>query len=123
VQAGFLEDRPPDAGVRDAVLSDPELNERQKQMLLEIYESFRKETEAARTVLAGETVPDDDAAGDGWIGEESPDDLWPQAQEQAQTQEKTQAREAASGPEPDGPQRPGTRDRRSVTEPRQNRVA
>jgi transcriptional regulator with XRE-family HTH domain len=82
VQAGFLEDRPPDAGVRDAVLSDPELNERQKQMLLEIYESFRKETEAARTVLIGETVADDDAAaaGDGWIGEESPDDLWPAAQ-------------------------------------------
>jgi transcriptional regulator with XRE-family HTH domain len=111
VQAGFLEDRPPDAGVRDAVLSDPELNERQKQMLLEIYESFRKETEAARTVLIGETVADDDAAGDAWIGEESPDDL------------ATQVQEAASGPELDSPEAPETRDRRSVTEPRQNRVA
>ena len=30
--------------VRDAVLTDPELTERQKQMLIEIYESFRKET-------------------------------------------------------------------------------
>jgi transcriptional regulator with XRE-family HTH domain len=47
VQAGFLEDRPPGRGVRDAVLSDPELTERQKQMLLEVYESFRKETVAA----------------------------------------------------------------------------
>jgi transcriptional regulator with XRE-family HTH domain len=46
VQAGFLEDRPPGPGVRDAVLTDPELNERQKQMLLEVYESFRKETAA-----------------------------------------------------------------------------
>jgi transcriptional regulator with XRE-family HTH domain len=92
VQAGFLEDRPPDTGVRDAVLSDQDLNERQKQMLLEIYESFRKETAAARTVLVGETVADDEAADeiraalaagsagpadDSWIGEESPDDLWP----------------------------------------------
>ncbi len=44
VQAGFLEDRPPGSVVRDAVLTDPELTERQKQMLIEIYESFRKET-------------------------------------------------------------------------------
>jgi transcriptional regulator with XRE-family HTH domain len=48
VQAGFLEDRPPGSVVRDAVLSDPELTERQKQMLIEIYESFRKETNLAR---------------------------------------------------------------------------
>jgi len=57
VQAGFLEDRPPGSGVHDAVLTDPELSERQKQMLLEVYESFRKETAAAnreRTVLVGE---------------------------------------------------------------------
>ena len=43
VQAGILEDRRPDAGVRAAVLADPELAERQKQVLLEIYESFRNE--------------------------------------------------------------------------------
>ena len=57
VQAGFLEDRPPGPGVRDAVLTDPELTERQKQMLLEVYESFRKETAAdnrEQTVLIGE---------------------------------------------------------------------
>ena len=49
VQAGFLEERP-DAGqgVRTAVLSDPELTERQKQMLLEIYESFRNEIGSGR---------------------------------------------------------------------------
>ena len=44
VQAGILEDRRPDSGVRVAVLADPELAERQKQVLLEIYESFRRET-------------------------------------------------------------------------------
>jgi hypothetical protein len=43
VQAGILEDRPPDSGVRAAVLAAPELTERQKQVLLEIYDSFRRE--------------------------------------------------------------------------------
>jgi transcriptional regulator with XRE-family HTH domain len=59
VQAGLLEDRPPGSAVRDAVLTDPDLTERQKQMMIEIYESFRKET----TVMqSGE--PDDDEATD-----------------------------------------------------------
>ena len=44
VQAGILEDRHADSGVRAAVLADPELAERQKQVLLEIYDSFRRET-------------------------------------------------------------------------------
>ena len=61
VQAGFLEDRPLGPGVRDAVLTDPDLTERQKQMLLEVYDSFRKETsEKTRTVLLGETVLPDE---------------------------------------------------------------
>jgi transcriptional regulator with XRE-family HTH domain len=44
VRAGILEERPPSA-VTDAVLADLELNERQKQVLLEIYQSFRRENE------------------------------------------------------------------------------
>src|SRR6202047_766372 len=44
VQAGLLEDRPRDSGVRDAVLTDPGLTERQKQMLVELYDSFRRQT-------------------------------------------------------------------------------
>jgi hypothetical protein len=40
--------------VRDAVLSDLELTERQKQMLIEIYESFRKETAIVRAADAAE---------------------------------------------------------------------
>jgi transcriptional regulator with XRE-family HTH domain len=62
VQAGFLEDRPPGVGVRDAVLTDPELTERQKQMLLEVYESFRKESAAdggSHGLLVGEVEPVD----------------------------------------------------------------
>jgi transcriptional regulator with XRE-family HTH domain len=46
VQAGILEDRPADSGVRSALLTDPDLSERQKQVLIEIYESFRKENAA-----------------------------------------------------------------------------
>jgi transcriptional regulator with XRE-family HTH domain len=56
VQAGILEDRPADSGVRSALLADPELNERQKQVLMEIYESFRKEnaaTASPETTSAG----------------------------------------------------------------------
>jgi transcriptional regulator with XRE-family HTH domain len=43
VQAGILEDRPSDSGVRTALLADAQLSERQKQVLIEIYESFRRE--------------------------------------------------------------------------------
>ncbi|HTK64233.1 MAG TPA: helix-turn-helix transcriptional regulator [Pseudonocardia sp.] len=42
VQAGILEERPADSIVA-AVSADPALNERQKQALLEIYHSFRRE--------------------------------------------------------------------------------
>ena len=62
VQAGILEDRPPDSGVRSALLADPQLSERQKQVLIEIYESFRREN--AATEGADETAdPADLAAG------------------------------------------------------------
>jgi len=51
VQAGILEQRKGSA-VADAVLADAELNDRQKQVLLEIYDSFRKEETAASNVTA-----------------------------------------------------------------------
>ncbi len=59
VQAGILEDRPADSGVRSALLADPQLSERQKQVLMEIYESFRRENTAAATVA--DTESDDPA--------------------------------------------------------------
>ena len=60
VQAGILEDRRPDSGVRAAVLADPELTERQKQVLLEIYESFRRELapDPSLSVTADTPAPD-----------------------------------------------------------------
>jgi transcriptional regulator with XRE-family HTH domain len=48
VRAGILEQRLGGAVV-DAVLADPELSERQKQVLLDVYESFRRKNET-RTV-------------------------------------------------------------------------
>src|SRR5829696_5165324 len=43
VRAGILDERPASA-VTDAVLADPDLTERHKQVLLDIYQSFRRES-------------------------------------------------------------------------------
>jgi transcriptional regulator with XRE-family HTH domain len=56
VQAGILEDRPADTGVRSALLTDADLSERQKQVLIEIYESFRKENAAVAEAQAAEVA-------------------------------------------------------------------
>jgi len=45
VQAGILEERPSDSEVPAAILGDHTISERQKQVLLEIYASFRGENE------------------------------------------------------------------------------
>jgi transcriptional regulator with XRE-family HTH domain len=48
VQAGMLDARERDElEVPAAILTDPAINERQKQVLIQIYESFRKENAAA----------------------------------------------------------------------------
>jgi transcriptional regulator with XRE-family HTH domain len=78
VQAGFLEDRPPGSIVREAVLTDRELTERQKQMLIEIYDSFRKETALARAE-AGELVDDDSDVAPGAAELAWPEDIGPSA--------------------------------------------
>jgi len=63
VQAGILEDRPHGVSVRTVVLDDPDLNERQKQMLIELYDSFRKEAALAAgpeaALAAGPEEPGD----------------------------------------------------------------
>ncbi|HEX3824477.1 MAG TPA: helix-turn-helix transcriptional regulator [Mycobacteriales bacterium] len=46
VQAGILEERYGDSDVPAAILSDAHLAERQKQVLLELYEAYRRETDA-----------------------------------------------------------------------------
>ncbi|MBE1581313.1 transcriptional regulator with XRE-family HTH domain [Amycolatopsis roodepoortensis] len=47
VQAGIL-DLPMGGPVGDAIRADTELTERQKQVLLDVYESFRRENAAAK---------------------------------------------------------------------------
>src|SRR4051812_46579964 len=52
VQAGILEDRKADTDVQAAIRADLMLSERQKQVLLDIYESFRKENEVGARAAA-----------------------------------------------------------------------
>jgi transcriptional regulator with XRE-family HTH domain len=80
VQAGILEDRPGDSGVRSALLTDPQLTERQKQVLIEIYESFTKEGQKPPTAevvgiisaasasqpTAPSTAPSSEPSADQW---------------------------------------------------------
>jgi transcriptional regulator with XRE-family HTH domain len=61
VQAGILDERVGDGTVTAAMLGDTGLTERQKQVLLEIYESFRREN-AARE--AAEVELDDDTSSE-----------------------------------------------------------
>ncbi|MFG2075508.1 Transcriptional regulator, contains XRE-family HTH domain [Nonomuraea maritima] len=46
VQAGLIEDREPPSDVITAIRADALLSERQRQVLIDIYESFRKEKRA-----------------------------------------------------------------------------
>jgi transcriptional regulator with XRE-family HTH domain len=55
VQAGIL-DLPTGGAVVDAVRADPELTERQKQVLLDIYESFRRENKPTQSTVEGSDV-------------------------------------------------------------------
>lgn len=50
VQAGLIDEREQDdSDVLNALRADPTLTERQRQVLIDIYESFRKENRAARS--------------------------------------------------------------------------
>jgi transcriptional regulator with XRE-family HTH domain len=59
VRAGFLEAHDGTAEVEAAILADPVLAERQKQMLIEIYQSFRRETVGAVSTVAPAAVAAD----------------------------------------------------------------
>lgn len=55
VQAGIL-DLPKGGPVVDAVRADSELTERQKQVLLDIYDSFRRENAPTKSTVEGSDV-------------------------------------------------------------------
>nr|WP_204456069.1 helix-turn-helix transcriptional regulator [Actinokineospora baliensis] len=65
VQAGIL-DLPAGGPVTDAVRADRDLTERQKQVLLDVYESFRGENadRAAKSTVEAQPRSEDDAAQD-----------------------------------------------------------
>jgi transcriptional regulator with XRE-family HTH domain len=63
IQAGILEQRQ-GGPVADAVLADPGLSERQKQVLLDVYESFRRENAVEGTIKQS-TVEGSDVDGVG----------------------------------------------------------
>jgi transcriptional regulator with XRE-family HTH domain len=48
VRAGILEDREGDQELIAAILADPVLTERQKHVLIEVYESFRHENSSTQ---------------------------------------------------------------------------
>jgi len=58
VQAGILDERYGDSDVQAAVLGDSMLTERQKQVLLEIYESFRRENDENPNFQPQAATPD-----------------------------------------------------------------
>jgi len=64
VQAGILDERYGDSDVQAAVLGDAMLTERQKQVLLEIYESFRRENDENPNVTPPTTQAAPEAADD-----------------------------------------------------------
>jgi transcriptional regulator with XRE-family HTH domain len=76
VQAGILDDKPGDTTVTDAIMADAEITERQKQMLIDIYESFRKEVRADARAAAGGTgsAGTRAAAGAAYVEPDSDDD-------------------------------------------------
>ena len=63
VRAGILDEEVRDGdvaarpGVREAVLADPGLTEEQKQALLQIYASFRRETDSGGDAGDGASAP------------------------------------------------------------------
>ncbi|MEO6701366.1 MAG: helix-turn-helix transcriptional regulator [Jatrophihabitantaceae bacterium] len=56
IRAGILENRPSDSELVSAILADNQLSERQKNVLIEIYESFRRENRPAEA-SAGSAAP------------------------------------------------------------------
>lgn len=75
VQAGMLDARERDElEVPAAILTDPSINERQKQVLIQIYESFRKENAAAVAASA----PPADATDTAQAAQAAQDEQAPQ---------------------------------------------
>ena len=62
VRAGILQDRSDGPDLVGAILADAQLTERQKNVLIEIYQSFRRENRAATPTAAAAATPTPTAA-------------------------------------------------------------
>ena len=93
VQAGILDERYGDSDVPTAVLGDTGITERQKQVLLEIYDSFRKENEERP---------------DGPAGDEPAEPAVPAAAEPTAEADRKVAAPRKTKPGPSGPSAPTT---------------
>jgi transcriptional regulator with XRE-family HTH domain len=63
LQAGILEHRPGSSELIQAILADPGLTERQKTVLIEIYQSFYRENRVAQDPANPAATPTAGAAG------------------------------------------------------------
>jgi transcriptional regulator with XRE-family HTH domain len=117
VRAGFLEERDPEGTVPQSILADAVITERQKHVLLEIYDSFCRENAARRQLQeedeAGEQEPE--SAGTGHAGQVAP------ADQDALDEEPGRRPDApASGEDPgagSSPQRPASAPSSNGTSP------
>ncbi|MEU9834915.1 helix-turn-helix domain-containing protein [Streptosporangium sp. NPDC048047] len=75
VQAGLIEDRVPDSDVLTAIRADHSITERQRQVLIDIYESFRKENRAEAPAEGARAERDAHPAAEppGGAADSSPD--------------------------------------------------
>jgi transcriptional regulator with XRE-family HTH domain len=73
VRAGLLEERDGDAAVTESIAADETLNERQRQVLLEIYAAFQKENAHLNAAAAATpTDPSTTATGTTTAGAPTP---------------------------------------------------
>jgi len=61
VKAGLMAEAPTDRTVENAIYGDVRLTERQKQVLVDIYQSFCHETASERDTTSSDPEPSDDA--------------------------------------------------------------
>lgn len=63
IQAGILEEKEDGTPVTEAIMADPEITDRQKQMLTDIYESFLREVRADAAARAAAAAQAGDPPG------------------------------------------------------------
>ena len=76
VQAGILDERVVGGVVIDAIIADPTITERQKQVMVEVYDSFRKENMRRDADEAAANRAQASGASTSASGISGPDEAW-----------------------------------------------